>query len=100
VTNCFPFKPYDPPADPHEIIKLVESMSDEEIEKNSERILKQHKLPNTYCFTKSLGEALIIEAREKYNLPALIFRPSIVVASMREPCPGYIDNINGPSITI
>lgn len=89
---------YDPIADPHEIIKLVESMSDEEIERNSKNILKKHDLPNTYCFTKSLGEALVIEARNQHNLPAIMFRPSIVVACWREPCAGYIDNINGPSM--
>lgn len=72
-------------------------MSDEDIEKNSEEILRQHQLPNTYCFSKSLAEALIIEARNKHNLPALIFRPSIVVSTWRDPVPGYIDNINGPS---
>lgn len=71
-------------------------MSDEDIEKNSAKILKELKLPNTYCFTKSLAEALIVEAKNKHNLPALIFRPSIVVCTWRDPVPGYIDNINGP----
>lgn len=49
------------------------------------------------AFTKSLAEALVVEARNKHKLPALIFRPSIILATWRDPIPGYVDNFNGPS---
>lgn len=52
------------------------------------------------AFTKSLAEALVVEAREKHKLPVIIFRPSIVTCTWREPVPGYIDNLNGPSMSI
>ena len=32
-------------------------------------------MPNTYAFTKSLGEAIVTEQME--NIPAIILRPSI-----------------------
>jgi alcohol-forming fatty acyl-CoA reductase len=70
-------------------------MSDKDIERDTIKILKEHDLPNTYAFTKSMAEALVVEAREKYKLPVMIFRPSIVIGTWREPFPGYVDNING-----
>lgn len=48
--------------------------------------------PNTYTLTKALAETLIVE--ECGQLPVAIVRPSIVTASWRDPCPGWIDNIN------
>lgn len=50
--------------------------------------------PNTYAYTKALGEALVIEAMK--DIPAVVFRPSIVVPTWREPISGWTDNINGP----
>ena len=32
----------------------------------------------------------------KHKVPLVIFRPSIVIAAMREPVPGWVDNFNGP----
>jgi len=49
------------------------------------------------AFTKSLAEALVVEAKMKHKLPILIFRPSIILATWRDPIPGYVDNFNGPS---
>ena len=43
------------------------------------------KNPNTYTFTKSLAEYII--TRDAKDLPVAIFRPSIIGAAMREPCP-------------
>lgn len=87
-------KPYDPPADPHEIIQMIEEMNkpEEEIEKFSKILLAKLKLPNTYAFTKSMAESLVVHAKEKLNLPAMIFRPSIVISTWRDPIPGYIGN--------
>ena len=51
--------------------------------------------PNTYTFTKALAERLIEE--EGKDLPIAIVRPSIVVASWKDPFPGWVDNFNGPT---
>ncbi|KAM7349768.1 putative fatty acyl-CoA reductase CG5065 [Cochliomyia hominivorax] len=50
--------------------------------------------PNTYTFTKSLAEHIINDYR--HQLPIMVFRPSIVVSSIEEPVPGWVDNFNGP----
>ncbi|CRK98511.1 CLUMA_CG011867, isoform A [Clunio marinus] len=52
--------------------------------------------PNTYTFTKHLAEHVCIDYMKEYNLPVIIYRPSIVTASEVEPVPGYLDNLNGP----
>src|SRR5215831_12082370 len=48
--------------------------------------------PNTYTFTKSLGESIL--ARHGKELPIAIVRPSIVESSERSPFPGWNEGIN------
>ncbi|XP_034234490.1 putative fatty acyl-CoA reductase CG5065 isoform X1 [Thrips palmi] len=86
-------KPYPPPADPHNIIKCMEWMTDEVAESMTKKILGN--LPNTYAYTKALAEHLVVEQMD--SLPIVIMRPSIVVPIWKEPLPGWTDNINGPT---
>ncbi|XP_047514040.1 putative fatty acyl-CoA reductase CG5065 isoform X1 [Pieris napi] len=51
--------------------------------------------PNTYSYTKSLAEELVSQYAGKF--PIAIARPSIVTASLKEPHPGWVDNMNGPT---
>jgi long-chain acyl-CoA synthetase len=48
--------------------------------------------PNTYTFTKSLGESIL--ARHGQDLPIAIVRPSIVESSARSPFAGWNEGIN------
>ena len=48
--------------------------------------------PNTYTFTKSLGESVL--ARRGEGLPIAIVRPSIVESSTRSPFAGWNEGIN------
>jgi thioester reductase-like protein len=48
--------------------------------------------PNTYTFTKSLGESLL--TRRGRDLPIAIVRPSIVESSERSPFSGWNEGIN------
>jgi fatty acyl-CoA reductase len=48
--------------------------------------------PNTYTFTKSLGESLLV--RRGRDLPIAIVRPSIVESSERSPFTGWNEGIN------
>ncbi|HTQ60406.1 MAG TPA: SDR family oxidoreductase [Candidatus Solibacter sp.] len=48
--------------------------------------------PNTYTFTKSLGESML--ARSSDELPIAIVRPSIVESSERSPFTGWNEGIN------
>lgn len=41
------------------------------------------KRPNTYTFTKSLAEHVLLQEVE--NFPIAIFRPSIIGAALKEP---------------
>ncbi|XP_044764592.1 fatty acyl-CoA reductase 1-like [Coccinella septempunctata] len=86
-------KVYDPPADPHKIIKICEWLRKEEIDLLAPRLLGN--CPNAYAYTKALAEALVAEQME--NLPVQILRPSVVVPIWKEPIPGWTDNLNGPS---
>ncbi|KAJ8956248.1 hypothetical protein NQ318_014980 [Aromia moschata] len=86
-------KIYPPPADPHNVIKTVEWMDEEIIDSITHKILGD--IPNTYAFTKALGESLV--ADEMDTLPVIIQRPSIIIPVWKEPIPGWTDNINGPA---
>ncbi|KAL0103241.1 hypothetical protein PUN28_017512 [Cardiocondyla obscurior] len=50
--------------------------------------------PNTYIFTKNLSERIILDYSS--SLPCAIIRPSSVSPSIKEPMPGWIDNLYGP----
>lgn len=84
---------YPSPAPPQKIIDLKEWMSEDKLNEITPALLANR--PNTYTFTKALAEALLQE--EAKSIPVAIVRPSIVTAAWREPYPGWIDNINGPT---
>ncbi|XP_020112859.1 probable fatty acyl-CoA reductase 4 isoform X1 [Ananas comosus] len=45
--------------------------------------------PNTYVFTKAMGEMLLGHLRE--DLPLVIIRPSIITSIYKEPLPGWME---------
>ncbi|XP_038902602.1 fatty acyl-CoA reductase 3-like [Benincasa hispida] len=52
---------------------------------------KVYGYPNTYVFTKAMGEMVIND--EKGNLPLIIVRPTIVTSTYKEPFPGWIEGL-------
>lgn len=56
--------------------------------------LKRAKLygwPNTYVFTKAMGEMLLGHFRG--NLPLVIIRPTMITSTYKEPFPGWIEGL-------
>ncbi|XP_062015477.1 fatty acyl-CoA reductase 3-like [Rosa rugosa] len=49
---------------------------------------KVYGWPNTYVFTKAMGEIFL--GRLKENLPLVIIRPTVVTSTYKEPFPGWI----------
>lgn len=47
--------------------------------------------PNTYVFTKAMGEMLLGHLRG--DLPVVIIRPSIITSVLNEPLPGWMEGI-------
>ncbi|XP_067641796.1 putative fatty acyl-CoA reductase CG5065 isoform X2 [Eurosta solidaginis] len=98
TTYCYPNrhvveeKIYPSYADWRTTIKLAETYDMESL--NILNLKYSDFQPNTYTFTKSLSEQIIAEYKDR--LPVVIFRPSIVVSSIEEPVPGWVDNFNGP----
>ncbi|KAK9507268.1 hypothetical protein O3M35_007169 [Rhynocoris fuscipes] len=85
-------KIYPPIADWKEVLKITEKVDPQALTILTDKYL--NGLPNTYVFSKSLAEAIVWEVRDK--IPIVIFRPTIVIASWKEPVPGWMDNFNGP----
>ncbi|XP_044483222.1 fatty acyl-CoA reductase 1-like isoform X1 [Mangifera indica] len=47
--------------------------------------------PNTYVFTKAMGEMMLGEYRE--NMPLVIIRPTMITSTFAEPFPGWIEGL-------
>ncbi|CAL9247760.1 unnamed protein product [Arabidopsis halleri] len=52
---------------------------------------KMYGWPNTYVFTKAMGEMMVRAERE--NMSVVIIRPSIITSTFKEPFPGWTEGI-------
>ncbi|KAH9699830.1 Fatty acyl-CoA reductase 3 [Citrus sinensis] len=52
---------------------------------------KLHGWPNTYVFTKTMGEMLMQQSKE--NLSLVIIRPTVVSGTYKEPFPGWVEDL-------
>ncbi|CAB3257590.1 unnamed protein product [Arctia plantaginis] len=84
---------YDMPLAGDKLIDLVETMDEKIINNITPGLLGEY--PNTYAYTKAAGED-IVQTYSK-GLPVALFRPSIVIATVKEPVAGWIDNVYGPT---
>ncbi|KAG7295670.1 hypothetical protein JYU34_021954 [Plutella xylostella] len=83
---------YPPHADWRQTLEVAETMDEHTLRTLTPKYLGE--IPNTYTFTKQLAEHVVYEQRGR--LPIVIIRPSIVISSLSEPLPGWIENFNGP----
>jgi len=88
---------YPAPAPPTKALNLLDTLPTDVLDCNevTGRLLGTGDRPNTYTFTKAIAEQLVHDEGE--GLPVCIVRPSIVVSSWKEPVPGWVDNLNGPT---
>ncbi|XP_014218670.1 fatty acyl-CoA reductase wat-like [Copidosoma floridanum] len=84
---------YEPPMDPDRVLALIDMLDDELLEHITPKVIG--KWPNTYAFSKAIGEELV--RRKGAGMPLCIVRPSIMIATYREPMPGWINNYYGPT---
>ena len=48
--------------------------------------------PNTYSFTKAMGEMNLREFNDQ-NIPIVIIRPTIISSTYKHPFPGWIEGL-------
>lgn len=82
---------YDIDQDSEELVSKIMAMSPEEQDSNLKDILGDW--PNTYTFTKSMGERTLKKLRRP-DLPMIILRPSIIIGALSEPLPGWTDTFS------
>ena len=85
-------KVYPPKCDWRTAIKVAETFDAQFLNALTEKFTNYE--PNTYTFTKGLAEQVVNDFRDR--VPVVIYRPSIVISSLEEPMPGWVDNFNGP----
>lgn len=83
---------YPPVADWQKTIEICEKYGDDEV--NCLTPIYMDFMVNTYTFSKNLAEHVVKDHKDK--VPLVLFRPSIVISSVKEPFPGWVDNFNGP----
>lgn len=76
---------------PYTLIDMCENLDEETLNVIEKRLTGKH--PNTYTFTKSMAEQVIL--MKGRGLPMAVVRPSIVGAAYQEPFPGWVDNVGG-----
>ncbi|ALC49541.1 CG18031 [Drosophila busckii] len=85
-------KYYDSPMDWRSCLRLLDEIHDDDmLDALTRKVIVG--FPNTYTFTKNLAESLINDYRTR--LPLIIWRPSIVLFSVRDPLPGYAPSLMG-----
>lgn len=80
---------YGTGVDAEQFIDSIFAMSDEQLEKDTPKILGS--FPNTYTFTKSYAERIL--QKNRGNVPVVVVRPSIIGSSQSEPAPGWVDSL-------
>nr|XP_012234936.1 PREDICTED: LOW QUALITY PROTEIN: putative fatty acyl-CoA reductase CG5065 [Linepithema humile] len=83
---------YDSPHNPHDVMKIVQWLDEEAIDLLTPKLMHPH--PNSYTYSKCLAETLVVN--EYPNLSCCIVRPSLVLPAIKEPLPGWVDNLNSP----
>ena len=83
---------YDVPLDCDRVIQLTNAADEKVLNTLSPVLIGDW--PNSYAYTKALGENVI--KLHHGDLPMAVFRPAIVISSAGEPIPGWIDNLYGP----
>jgi alcohol-forming fatty acyl-CoA reductase len=87
-------KSYPPSVNPHELMSIVDRLTENEAELIKSKYLNEF-IPNTYVLTKSLAEAIVVEALEIHKLPVMIVRPSIITPTLSDPQAGWVNDYNG-----
>ena len=80
---------YPLPFDPEDMCKYILALHDHHVPSETKKLLEKYRFPNTYTFTKSIAEQLLMKV--KGDIPVSIVRPAIIGCSWREPMPGWID---------
>jgi long-chain acyl-CoA synthetase len=76
--------------------RAIESRRKQWLEDRLKQIGRERALswgwPNTYSYTKSLGEQLVLGARDAIN--ATVVRPSVIESALCDPLPGWNQGVN------
>lgn len=59
---------------------------------------KMHGWPNTYAFTKTMGEMVMQQSKE--NLSLVTVRPTIVGGTYKEPFPGWVEDLKNADVLV
>lgn len=76
-------------VNPYDFLEKLSTMTQEQAHAQTDQLIAPY--PNTYTFTKALGEHILLA--EKGDVPLAIVRPSIVGCAYQYPLPGWVDSM-------
>ncbi|XP_049824565.1 fatty acyl-CoA reductase wat isoform X3 [Aethina tumida] len=82
---------YEPKILPEKLLLLVDNFDKDIVDDIVKKRLLTGGFTNTYVLTKNASEYMI--QKEGLDLPISILRPSIVVATEKQPMPGFVDSV-------
>uniref|UniRef100_A0A0A9XQ07 Fatty acyl-CoA reductase n=2 Tax=Lygus hesperus TaxID=30085 RepID=A0A0A9XQ07_LYGHE len=83
---------YDAPIDADNLMKVTESLSDDQVDRITKHLLCGWQ--NSYTFTKAVSENLLKAYVDR--MPICVVRPGLVISTKCDPIEGWVDNIYGP----
>ncbi|XP_062531401.1 fatty acyl-CoA reductase wat isoform X3 [Bombyx mori] len=95
INHTIEEKFYESPVPPEVMIQLAETVEECRLNAITADLIRDW--PNTYCFTKAIAEDVVRTMGK--DLPVAIVRPPIVICTLNEPTPGWVDisSVFGPS---
>ncbi|HLW72393.1 MAG TPA: AMP-binding protein [Candidatus Binataceae bacterium] len=84
------------PADDDTHLRANESRRKQWVEERLKQVGRERALgwgwPNTYSYTKSIGEQLVLAASDE--IAVTVARPSVIEGALRDPIPGWNQGVN------
>ncbi|HEV8324807.1 MAG TPA: AMP-binding protein [Myxococcota bacterium] len=77
-----------------ELRKTRKRWIEDELKRQGLRRAEHWGWPNTYTYTKSLGEQLVIRANQRGEVPVTVVRPAVIESAWRYPFAGWNQGVN------
>ena len=79
-----------------DLVDMIMNMDDKELAQKQDKMIKDFKFDNSYTFAKHLAEKNL--RRNQGDLPTVLYRPTIVGCSEKEPMPAWTDSLSAAGV--
>lgn len=84
---------YSTSVSPEHVLNSCQILNDQQLLDYRKQYFPE--FPNTYTISKALAEQILLSESERMNIA--IVRPSITISAYKEPVPGWVQGLHGPT---